>query len=77
MAQIAQEVRRVLSKNPKAIELGHFLLKFSSEKPKSVDSYENDPEAAVAMSKSMWGAFMGAATKLGKGLMGTMKGPKE
>lgn len=81
LAQIAQEVRRVLSKNPNSVELKHFLLKFTSGKSGGADPYKDDPEAAAERSKSMWSSFMGAATKMGKGIAstvkGTMRGPKE
>lgn len=56
LAQIAQEVRRVLSKKPKSVKLEHFLLKFESKNSRpSAESVE----ARTNRSKLFWLGLVG------------------
>jgi hypothetical protein len=55
LMQIACEVRRVLSKRPKSVQMQHFKLKFgTTQKPKAVD-----PKVATMASKARWLAIVG------------------
>lgn len=58
MMQVAAEVRRVLSKKPQSIKLGHFLLKFEFVPPRPTTSKQ-----ALAASKAKWFAAVGMVVK--------------
>lgn len=58
LAQIAQEVRRVLSKSPKKIKLDHFLLKFETKSSKARAKAES-VETRTTRSKSFWFGIVG------------------
>jgi len=57
LAQIAQEVRRVLSKNKKSIKLKQFLLKFT--KGKEQPKQPVDPQEATKVVRSRWFGRLG------------------
>lgn len=52
LMQIAQEIRRVLSKRPNAIKMEHFKIQFKREKPMT-------PEERMASSKRSWFGLLG------------------
>ncbi len=66
LAQIALEVRRVLKKNPNALKIDHFLLKFvlgeTGTEKKAIT--EEDFERRVESSKAFWGAVAGPGGKI-------------
>lgn len=51
LAQVAQEVRRVLHKRPSSVKLDHFILRFDHDRGKVDPSTQAD---RTARSKSMW-----------------------
>lgn len=57
LMQIAAEVRRVLSRNPRRVKLSDFVLTFVQEKPKLTK------EQATAISKNRWLGWLGVRLK--------------
>lgn len=66
-AQLAQEIRRVLSTKPEDIKLSSFLLKFENKKGPVVEKTPEEVEAAKAQrsmwSKSFWCGLVGLSAK--------------
>jgi hypothetical protein len=58
LAQIAAEIRRVLRKNPAAVKLEHFLLKFKGGGDNHKPLSEVDKKQRVAWSKARWTALV-------------------
>lgn len=57
-AQIAQEIRRVLHKNPSKVKLEDFLLEFTQKVQKAQQELTpEEKERRMAVSKAMWSAI--------------------
>ena len=61
LAQIAAEVRRTIAREPKAVKLEHFMLKFAS--PAEAVATEEERERKGATSKASWLAILGLGKK--------------
>jgi len=65
-AQIAQEIRRVLSKRPKSVKLEHFLLKFETKGMKKERASAESIETVTMRSKAFWFGLVGAQGPIDK-----------
>jgi len=57
LMQIAQEVRRVLSRNKKSIKLRDFRIRFTRKKTKP--KTQRDKDEATKLSRARWFSFLG------------------
>lgn len=63
LMQIAAEIRRVLSKKPKLIQLKHFFLKFTTGKSDKPIEPEMTKEEATRIAKNKWFGLVGYKPK--------------